>query len=168
MLTSCALSIEFHIILVIVLMTIHVFYISIIYYKLLPMFMIHVSFIHLSSSLFTCVMPAFFKEVDTGNDCFIHISSSLFTCVMPAFFKEVDTGNDCMYLRVLSLYATVISIYTILYDPNEVSVMTKTGLIIFVCCSNCIPNRHAHLFIYLIISKQLVLLHFQYISHIHE
>ena len=79
MLTSCALSIEFHIILVIVLMTIHVFYISIIYYKLLPMFMIHVSF--------------------------IHISSSLFTCVMPVFSKEVDMRNDCMYPRVLSLYA---------------------------------------------------------------
>ena len=77
MLTSCALSIEFHIILVIVLRTIHVFYISIIYYKLLPMFMIHVSF--------------------------IHISSSLFTCVILAFSKEVDTGKDCMYPRVLSL-----------------------------------------------------------------
>ena len=98
MLTSCALSIEFHIILVIVLMIIHVFYIFIIYYKLLPMFMIHVSF--------------------------IHISSSLFTCVMPAFSKEVDTGKDCMYPRVLSLYATMISICTVLYDPNGVVVMT--------------------------------------------
>ena len=94
MLTSCALSIEFHIILVILLMIIHVFYISIIYYKLLPMFMIHASF--------------------------IHISSSLFTCVMLAFSKEVDIGKDYMYPRVLSLYATVISIYTILYDPNGV------------------------------------------------
>ena len=98
MLTSCALSIEFHIILVIVLMTIHVFYISLIYYKLLRMFIIHVSF--------------------------IHISSSLFTCVMSAFSKEVDTGKDCMYLRVLSLYVTVISICTVLYDLNGVTVMT--------------------------------------------
>ena len=98
MLTSCALSIKFHIILVIVLMTIHMFYISIIYYKLLPMFMIHV--------------------------LFIYISSSLFTCVMPAFSKEVDMGKDCMYSRVLSLYATVISIYTILHDPNGIAVMT--------------------------------------------
>ena len=89
MLTSCALSIEFHIILVIVLMTIHVFYISIIYYKLLLMFMIYVSF--------------------------IHISSSLFTYVMSAFSKEVDTRKDCMYPRVLSLYATVISICIVLY-----------------------------------------------------
>ena len=110
MLTSCALSIEFHIILVIVLMTIHVFYISIIYYKLLPMFMIHVSF--------------------------IHISSSLFTCVMLAFSKEVDIGKECMYPRVLSLYATVISICTILYDPNGVVIMTQTGLTISVCCNN--------------------------------
>ena len=68
MLTTCTLSIEFHIILVIVLMTIHVFYIFTIYYKLLPMFMIHVSFIHISSSLFTCVMPVVSKEVDMGKD----------------------------------------------------------------------------------------------------
>ena len=142
MLTSCALSIEFHIILVIVLMTIHVFYISIIYYKLLPMFMIHVSY--------------------------IHISSFLFTCVMPAFSKEVDMGKDCMYPRVLSLYAIVIFICTVLYDPNEVVVMTQTEPTISVCCNNCIPNRHAHLSIYLVISRQSVLLRFQYISHIHE
>ena len=54
MLTSYALSIEFHIILVIVLMTIQVFYISIIFYKLLPMFMIHVSCINIALSFFTC------------------------------------------------------------------------------------------------------------------
>ena len=142
MLTSCALSIEFHIILIIVLMTIHVFYISINYYKLLPMFMFHVSF--------------------------IHISSSLFTCVMLAFFKEEDTGKDCMYPRVLSLYATVISIYTLLHEPNGVAIMTQARPTISVCCSNYIPNRHAHLFIYLVISRQSILLRFQYISHIHE
>ena len=94
MLTSYALSIEFHIILVIVLMTIHVFYISIIYYKLLLMFMIHVSYIHISSSFF-------------------------FTCVMLAFSKEVDTGNDYMYLRVLSLYAIVIFICIVLYCMTQ-------------------------------------------------
>ena len=55
---------------------------------------------------------------------FIHISSSLFTSVMPAFSKEVDTGKDCMYPRVLLLYAIVISICIVLYDPNEVAVMT--------------------------------------------
>ena len=141
MLTSCALSIEFHIILVIVLMTIHVFYISIIYYKLLPMFMIHVSF--------------------------IHISSSLFTCVMLAFSKEADTRKDCMYPRILSQYAIVLSIYIVLYDPNGVIVMTQTRPTISVCYNNCIPNRHPHLSIYLVISRQSVLLHFQYISHIH-
>ena len=110
MLTSYALCIEFHIILVIVLMIIHVFYISIIYYKLLPMFMIHVSF--------------------------IHISSSLFTCVMPVFSKEVDTGKACIYPRVLSLYAIAISICTVLYDPNRFEVMTQTRTPIFVCCIN--------------------------------
>ena len=55
---------------------------------------------------------------------FIHISSSLFTRVMPAFSEEVDTRKDCMYSRVLSLHAKVISICTVLYDPNGVSVMT--------------------------------------------
>ena len=99
MLTSCVLSIEFHIILVIVLMTIRVFYISIINYKLLPIFMIHVSFIHISSSFF-------------------------FTCVMPAFSKEMDMGKDCMYPRVLSLYVTVISICTVLYDLNGITIVT--------------------------------------------
>ena len=79
----------------------YILYFHYIYYKLLSMFMIHVSF--------------------------IHISSSLFTCVMDAFSKEVDTGNDCMYPRVPSQYATVISICTILYDPNGVAVMTQRG-----------------------------------------
>ena len=69
MLTSCALSIKFHIILVIVLMTIKVFYISIIFYKLLPMFMIHVLFINIALSFFTCFMSAYSKEVDTGKIC---------------------------------------------------------------------------------------------------
>ena len=128
LLTTSALSFKFHIILVIVLMTIQVFYISIIFYKLLPMFMIHV--------------------------LFINITLSLFTCVMPAYSKELDTGNDCMYPRVLSFYATVISICTVLYDPNEVAVMTQTGPTISVCYSNCIPNRHVHLSIYLVISRQ--------------
>ena len=43
-------------------MTIQVFYISIIFYKLLPMFMIHVSFINIPLSLFTCFTPAYSKE----------------------------------------------------------------------------------------------------------
>ena len=95
MLTSCALSIEFRIILVIVLMSIQVFYISI-----------------------------------------INIVLSLFTCFMPAFSKEVDTRNDYMYSRVLSLYAIVISICIVLYDPNRVAVMTSTRPTISVCCIN--------------------------------
>ena len=61
-----------------------VFYISIIFYKLLPMFMIHVSF--------------------------LNISLSLFTCFMPAYSKKVDMGKSYMYPRVLSLYEIVISI----------------------------------------------------------
>ena len=62
MLTSCAFFIEFHIILVIVLMTIQTFYIFIIFYKLLPMFMIHVSLINIVLSLFTCFVPAYSKK----------------------------------------------------------------------------------------------------------
>ena len=134
MLTSCALSIKFHIILVIVLMTIKIFYTSIIFYKLLPMFMIHV--------------------------LFINIILSLFTCFMPAYSKEVDTGKNCMYLRVISLYETVISIRVLLYDPNGSMSSTQIGPTIFVCCSNCIPNMHAHLSFYLVISRQSVLLCF--------
>ena len=71
-------------------------------------------------------------------------------------------------LRVLSLYATVISICIVLYDLNGVTVMTQTGPTISVCCCNRIPNKHVHLSIYLVISRQSVLLRFQYISHIHE
>ena len=97
MLTSHALYIKFHIILVIVLMTIQVFYIFIIFYKLLPMFMIHVSF--------------------------INIALSLFTCFMSAYSKKIDTGKNCMYSRVLSLYETVISICALLYDLNGVHVI---------------------------------------------
>ena len=60
------------------------------------------------------------------DSCLIYpyLLISFFTCFMPAFSKEVDTGKDCIYPRVLSLYATVISICTVLYDPNGVAVMT--------------------------------------------
>ena len=80
-----------------ILSNFQVFYISIIFYKLLLMFMIHV--------------------------LFINISLSLFTCFMPAYSKEVDTGKNCTHLRVLSLYETVISICALLYDPNRVHVI---------------------------------------------
>ena len=92
---------------------------------------------------------------------------SFYMC-LPAFSKEVDMGKDCMYPRVLSLYTTVISICTILYDPNGVAIMTQMGPTISICYNNCIPNKHAHLCIYLVISRQSILLRFQYISHIHE
>ena len=48
-----------------------------------------------------------------------------------------------MYPIVLSLYETMISIYIVLYDPNGAILMSQTWPIIFVCCSICIPNRHA-------------------------
>ena len=83
--------------LVIVLMTIQVFYISIIFYELRYMFMIHV--------------------------LFINIALFLFTCLMPTYSKEVDKEKNCMCPRVISLYETVISICALLYDPNEVHVI---------------------------------------------
>ena len=43
-------------------MTIKVFYISIIFYKLLLMFMIHVLFINFVLSLFTCFMLSYSKK----------------------------------------------------------------------------------------------------------
>ena len=54
---------------------------------------------------------------------FINIVLSLFTCFMPAYSKKMDTGNNCMYPRVLSLYEIVISIFALLYDPNGVHVI---------------------------------------------
>ena len=71
MLTSCVLSIKFHIILVIVLMTIQVFYISIIFYKVLPMFMIHVLFINIVLSIFTCFIPVYSKKNGYGKELYV-------------------------------------------------------------------------------------------------
>ena len=107
----------------------------------------------------------------------LSISLYLFvTCFMLAYSKEVDTGNNCVFSRVLSSYEIVISICALLYDLNGAAVKTqmrsmssnKTRSIISVCCNNYILNRHAHLSIYLVISKRSVLLRFQYISHLHE
>ena len=71
MLTFCVLSIKFHIIFVTVLITIQVFYISIIFYKLLPMFMIHVLFINIALSLFTCFMSAYSKKNGYGKELYV-------------------------------------------------------------------------------------------------
>ena len=71
--------------------------------------------------------------------------------------------------RILSLFATVISLCIVLYYLNRVAVMIQTGPTIYVCCSNCIPYRHAYLSIYLIGHKQAIsFITFQYLSHIHE
>ena len=99
---------------------------------------------------------------------YINIALSLFICFMLAYSKEVDTGKNCVPESTIIVRDSDLYMYCVLYDPNGVAVMTQTRLTIFVCCSNCIPNRHAHLSIYLVITRQLVLLHFQYISHIHE
>ena len=113
---------------------------------------------------YSCVLYFYYILQNASNvydSCLIYPYLIIsFTCVMPAFFKEVDIGKDCIYPMTLSLYATVISIYTVLYDPNEVAVMTQKGPTISICYSNCIHNRHVHLSIYLVISKQLVLLRF--------
>ena len=41
---------------------------------------------------------------------FMYHHMSFILCFMPANTLEVDTGKNCMYLKVLSLYETVISI----------------------------------------------------------
>ena len=58
--------------------------------------------------------------------------------------------------RILSLFVTVISLCIVLYDLNRVAVMIQTGPTIYVCCSNCIPYRHAYLSIYLVGHKQAI------------
>ena len=98
MLTSYALSIEFHIILVIVLMIIQVFYISIIFYKLLPMFMIHVSFIiqvfYISIEFYKLLLM-FMNHVS-----FINIILSLFTCFIYQYrFISFYMFHVCIFQR---------------------------------------------------------------------
>ena len=88
---------------------------------------------HFSHSIkdYSCILYFYYILQITSyvyDSCLIyHISSSLFTYVMLAFSKEVDTKNDCVYPRVLSLYATMISICTVLYNPIGVAVMTQKG-----------------------------------------
>ena len=96
------------------------------------------------------------------DSCLIYpyLFINFFTCVMLEFSKEVDTGKDCMYPRILLLYVIGISIYTVLCDLNGVAIMIQTGPTISVSCSNCIPNRHAHLSIYMNISRQSILVRF--------
>ena len=106
MLTSCDLTFVFHIILVIVLITIHVFYISVLFFNLLPMFMIHVSL--------------------------INIVLSLSTCFMPTDSKNKKTKKNCIYPKVLLLYETLIFICALLYDPNGVHVI-NTNEAKYIC-----------------------------------
>ena len=52
-------------------MIIQVFYIFIIFYKVLPMLMIHVSFINIALSLFTYFMSAYSKENGYGKELYV-------------------------------------------------------------------------------------------------
>ena len=56
-----------------------------------------------------------------------HSKNFISSYVMLVYSKEVITGKNCMYLRVVSLYETMISIYIVLNDQNGAVVMTKTG-----------------------------------------
>ena len=46
--------------------------------------------------------------------------------------------------------------------------MTQTGSTDQYAADLFFPNRHAHLSLYQVLSRQSILLHFLYISHIHE
>ena len=111
---------------------------------------------------------------------------------MPANTLEVDSGNNWVYPEVLSLYGTVISVY--LY-PNVLSLyetmisvyccdpfgatVIQTGsmsstqtrpryLSMYLLQQLYLPYKHAYLSLYQVLSKQSALLHFLYISQIHE
>ena len=54
---------------------------------------------------------------------FINIPLSIFTCFMSSIPKKMDTKNNYIYPKVVSLYETMISICALLYDSNEVHVI---------------------------------------------
>ena len=105
--------------------------------------------LHITSHIIIIQLHIAFHIIFMFHAFYKHSKNFISTYVMPAYSKEVDTRKNCKYPRVLSLYETVISIYTVLYDPKEAAIMTQTGPIIFVCCIIYIPNRHAYLSIYL-------------------
>ena len=104
---------------------------------------------HITSHIIIIQLHIAFHIIFMFHAFYKHSKNFISSYVMPTYSKEVDTGKNCIYLRVLSLYETVISIYTVLYDSKGADVMTQTGPIISVCCSIYIPNRHAYLSIYL-------------------
>ena len=132
--------------------------------------------LHITSHIIIIQLHIAFHIIFIFHVFYKHSKNFISSYVMSTYSKEMDTEKNCMYPRVLSLYETVISVYTIMYDPNWAVVMTQMGPIISVCCSICIPNRHAYLSIYPEnISRQSGLLSFfirardirLFISHIH-
>ena len=104
--------------------------------------------LHITSHIIIIQLHIAFHIIFMFHAFYKHSKNFISPYVMPVYSKEVDMGKNCMYMRVLSQYETVISIYIVLYDPNGAVVMTQTGPIISVCCSICIPNRHVYLSIY--------------------
>ena len=95
--------------------------------------------LHITSHIIIIQLHISFHIIFMFHTFYKHLKNFISTYAMPAYSKEVDTGKNCMYLKVLSLYETLISIFTVLYDLNRAAVMTQTGLIIYVCCSICFP-----------------------------
>ena len=114
---------------------------------------------------------------------FLYLYFSFSFMFIPANTLAADTGNNCMYPKVFSLYEIVISICiypkvsslyeTVTYacnDPNGIYVIDPNGTSISVNCmlQQLCPYRHAYLSLYQVLSRQSILLHFLYISHLHE
>ena len=77
--------------------------------------------LHITSHIILIQLHIAFHIFFVFHAFYKHSKNFISAYVMPTYSKEVDTGKNCMYLRVLSLYETVISIYTC---------MTQTGPII--------------------------------------
>ena len=105
-------------------------YVNLMFYANFLCFVYRIPY-HFSHSIndYSCILYFYYILEITSyvyDSCLIYpyFFIFFFTCVMPAYSKEVDTGKDCMYPRVLSLYVTMISIYTVLYDPNKITAVT--------------------------------------------
>ena len=83
--------------------------------------------LHITSYIIIIQLHFAFHIIFMFHAFYKHSKNFISSYVMSVYSKEVDTRKNCMYPRVLSLYETVISIYTVLYDPNMALVMTKRG-----------------------------------------
>ena len=64
--------------------------------------------IHVISHIIIIKLHIAFHIIFMFHAFYKHSKNFISSYVMPAYSKEVDTGNNCMYPKVLSLYETVI------------------------------------------------------------